>query len=170
MLFFLQFFVLFLILISNSYANPLACPICTVVIVGGLGISRLLGVDDTVVGVWVGAIIPALAQWTVYYFEKKNIKNILVKILSYVGWYSLLIPLYLGKDPSIIFNLKTILGIDSFIFSIIVGSLSLFGSVKLYYFMKEKNGGMPHFPFEKVVLPFISLLLVSVIFYLTMGK
>ena len=163
----LLFSLLFILFFSfNSFANPLACPVCTVVIAGGLGISRMLGVDDMVIGVWVGAGLLALAQWTVYYFEKKNIKNILIKVLCYIGWYSLIIPLYLGNNPSIVFNLKTMFGIDSFIFSVIIGSLVLFCSVKLYYYMKEKNGGKPHFPYEKVVLPIISLFLSSFIFFL----
>jgi len=159
-------FLCILFLSTKSFANPLACPVCTVAIAGGLGISRMLGVDDTVIGVWVGAAMFALSQWTVYYFEKKNINNVFVKVLCYVGWYSLIIPLYLGETPSIVFNLRTILGIDSFIFSIIAGSLVLFGSAKLYYYMKRKNGDKPHFPFEKVVLPIVSLIITSLIFFL----
>ena len=163
---FLSLFII-LLLSAKTFANPLACAVCTVAIAGGLGISRMLGVDDMVVGVWVGAGMFALAQWTVYYFEKKNINNIFVKALCYIGWYSLIIPLYLGKNPSIVFNLKTVIGIDSFVFSIIIGSSVLFGSAKLYYYMKEKNGGKPHFPFEKVVLPVVSLIITSLIFFLT---
>lgn len=164
----LFFSLLFVLLFSvKSFANPLACAVCTFAIAGGLGISRMLGVDDMVIGVWVGAAMFAMSQWTAYYFEKKNIKNIFVKILCYVGWYSLIIPLYLGKNPSLIFNLKTIIGIDSFVFSTIIGSFVLFVSAKLYYYMKEKNGGRPHFPFEKVALPVVSLIITSLIFFLT---
>lgn len=160
---------LFLILLLpvKSFANPLACAVCTVAIAGGLGISRMLGVNDMVIGVWVGAILLAFSQWTAYWLETKNIKNIWVKILCYLGWYALIIPLYLGKEPNIIFNFDRVLGIDSFVFSIIIGSLVLLGSVKLYHFMKEKNKGKPHFPFEKVVLPFASLMIASLLFYLT---
>lgn len=163
-------FILFFLILLNGkvFANPIACAVCTIAIVGGLGISRLLGVDDTVVGVWVGAGLLAMSQWTVYFFEKKNITNIWVKILCYVFTYSLILPLFLGDAPSIIFNLNRILFIDSFVFSILIGSLTLFGSVKLYYYMKDKNGGKPHFPFEKVALPIVSLAIVSFIFFITM--
>ena len=167
MVLFFSIAFVFLLIIAEVHANPVACAFCTVAIAGGLGISRMLGVDDMVIGVWVGAALLTLSQWTIYYFEKKNINNIFVKILSYIGWYSLIIPLYLGKNPNIIFNLNRVIGIDSFVFSIIIGTLVLLGSSKLYYFMKEKNGGKPHFPFEKVALPVCSLLIVSLIFYIT---
>ena len=165
-----MFFILFLNffffgILSTTYANPLACPVCAVAIAGGLGISRALGVDDSVVGVWLGAILLALSQWTAYFFEKKNIKNIFVKILCYACWYATIIPLYLGPTPKIIFNTNKIIGIDGFLLSILAGSLTLFTSVKVYRFMKEKNG-KPHFPYEKVVLPIVSLFVVSFMFYL----
>ena len=162
--------LIFIALLTSGtvFANPLACPVCTIAIAGGLGLSRMFGVDDTVIGVWIGAILLALSQWTVYYLEKKNINNRFLKFLCYVFWYVLIVPVYIGKTPMIVFNRITIFGIDSFLFSIIVGSLTLFGSVKLYYYMKEKNGGKPHFQFEKVVLPIASLIFVSIIFYIFM--
>lgn len=161
------FFNFFMLSFLNTVnAAPVACPVCAVAIAGGLGISRFLGVDDSVIGVWLGAGLLALSQWTVYFFEKKNIKNIFVKILCYACWYGMIIPLYLGDNPSIMFNLTTILGIDSFLLSIIAGTLTLFIGVMIYRKMKEKNGGHAHFPFEKVVLPIVSLFVVSFIFYL----
>lgn len=159
-------FLILLLTSFKAYANPLACAVCTVAIASGLGISRLLGVDDMLIGIWVGAMLLALSQWTVFWLEKKNIKNIFAKILCYAGWYALIIPLYLGKEPSIVFNFSRIFGIDRFIFSIILGSFILFGSVKLYYYLKECNGGKPHFPFEKVVFPIASLFVASFIIYL----
>ena len=160
------FFVLlsFLLFPFKLFANPLACPVCAVAIVGGLSISRMLGVSDAVIGVWVGAGLLALSQWTVYFFEKRNIKNIFVKVLCYVCWYAAIIPLYLGKEPNIIFNLNKILGVDEFLLSVICGTLILFVSGKLYRYIKEKNG-KPHFPFEKVALPIASLIVMSFIFF-----
>lgn len=162
-IFAILFFILFFPF--KLFASPLACPVCAVAIAGGLGISRMLGVSDAVIGIWVGAALFALSQWTVYFFEKKNIKNVIVKILCYVCWYAMIIPLYLGKEPSIIFNLNTILGIDEFLLSVAIGTLTLFASAKLYRYMKNKNSGKPHFSFEKVALPISSLFIVSLILF-----
>jgi hypothetical protein len=149
--------------ITNVYANPIACAVCTFAIASGLGVSRMLGVTDTVIGVWVGTMLFALSQWTVEWLSKKNIKNKWISVLCYLLWFATIIPLYTGEIPNIIFNANTILGIDSFIFSIISGIAVLVGSIKLYRYMKTKNG-KPHFPFEKVVLPISSLIFASLIF------
>ena len=90
-----------------------------------------------------------------------------LNILIYMLDYCMLIPLYVGKTPQLIFNAKKILFIDEFLFSVLSGSLVLFGSSKLYYYMKNKNG-KPHFPFEKVVLPIANLIVLSIVFSIIM--
>ena len=39
-----------------AYANP-ACAVCTVAVAASLEIARYFGVDDSVVGVWAGALL-----------------------------------------------------------------------------------------------------------------
>src|SRR5574344_1220287 len=48
------------------------CPVCGVAVVGGLEISRLLGIDDAVTGLWIGAIRVILIEWTNEYLKKKR--------------------------------------------------------------------------------------------------
>ena len=150
----------------DVFANPIACPVCTVVIASGLGVSRFLGISDYVVGIWLGALLLAVSNGIVNYLKnKKIINNKFLNFAIYILDYATLIPLYVGKNPQIAFNSKKILSIDAFLFSIIVGSLTLFCSSKLYYKMKENNGGKAHFPFEKVVLPVVALLIISILFH-----
>lgn len=160
----IKFLPIFSVLAKKAGANPIACPMCAVAIASGLGLSRALGVSDTVIGLWTGAMLLALSHGLITYLKKKNIDNRWLNIAIYVFTYFLIIPLYVGEKSTLIFNLKTILGIDEFLFSIIVGSFVLFLSSKLYYRMKEKNG-KPHFPYEKVVLPTASLLIISLLFH-----
>ena len=44
-----------LALTAPAWANP-ACAVCTVAVGASLEIARRLGVDDSVVGVWAGAM------------------------------------------------------------------------------------------------------------------
>ena len=157
------FNLFFLLLPINLSATPIACPVCAVAIASGLGLSRTLGVKDAVVGVWAGALLLALSHGCVTFLKRKNIKNIMLEVLIYIFTYSLVLPMYVGKKAAIVFNLDKIFGIDKFLFSIIIGSIVLFASSKLYFYMKEKNG-KPHFLYEKVVLPVTSLLVVSILF------
>ena len=60
---------------AKSFAFvPLICDLCTVGVVAGLAVSRYLGVDDSVVGVWIGAVVVALIAMTNAYLEKKNVR------------------------------------------------------------------------------------------------
>lgn len=158
----LALLLIFIFGIKKVFANPVACPVCAVVIVSGLSISRFLGVEDCVVGVWVGALLLAMSSGIVLLLKKKNINNIFLNLVIYVLDYCMIIPLYVGKTPQLVFNSKTIFFIDEFLFSVIAGSVVLFFSSKLYYYMKNKNG-KPHFPFEKVVLPIVNLIILSII-------
>jgi len=41
------------------------CPICTLAVGAGVGLSRWLGIDDTISGLWVGGLIVSLIYWTI---------------------------------------------------------------------------------------------------------
>lgn len=159
----IKFLPIFSIIAKKAGANPIACPMCAVAIASGLGLSRALGVSDTVIGIWTGAMLLALSHGLITYLKKKNINNKWLNVAIYTLTYFLIIPLYIGEKSTLIFNLRTILGIDEFLFSVIAGSVALFVSSKLYYSIKEKNG-KPHFPYEKVVLPVTVLLIISLLF------
>ncbi len=142
-----------------SYANP-ACAVCTVGVAVGLEIARNLGVDDSVIAVWGGALLMLIGYWTILWFDKKGwnfaFRNPLLIILS----LSMIAGVYI-KD--LIYTPKPILifYMDPFLFCAILGALVLAYSSKLYQWMKAKNGGHAHFPFEKVVLPIIALAITS---------
>lgn len=146
------------------FSAKAVCPVCTVAVGAGLGISRSLGIDDTISGVWIGAVIVSISMWTINWFKKKNINFKFRGILTFLGYVLIgVVPLYFIKGvwhPN-----NTILGINKLGLGIVVGMIVFYGSERLYEWMKEKNGGKAHFPFEKVVLPLVLLLVVSFIFY-----
>lgn len=148
---------------AKAFANP-ACVVCTVAIGASLSVARAFGVDDCVVGVWTGAMLAILGYWLIRFFEKKNWNfafrdSILMVIsISSVGF------MYLSQltyTPMII----GFLYMDSFLLTNIIGAIALISSMNFYAWMKEKNGGHAHFPFEKVVVPLLVVFLVSLIFH-----
>jgi hypothetical protein len=145
--------------ISNALANP-ACAVCTVAVGASLGIARKMGVDDSVVGVWSGAFLMLLGYWTLKWMDKKgwNFKgrDFIVLALSVL----MILFMYISH---LVYTPKAILvfWIDPFLFATICGALTLHYSSEFYQWMKRKNGGHAHFPFEKVVVPVVSLCLVA---------
>ena len=65
-----------------------------------------------------------------------------------------------------VFLCRKIIGflyIDTFLLSALIGAFLYIASQKLYQYMKNKNGGHAHFPFEKAVFPVVLLFAASVI-------
>lgn len=145
-----------------AFANP-ACAVCTVAVGATLGISRKLGIDDTVIGVWLGAFLMLMVVWTIVFCKKKNWRFHGMFWVILAVTFSLVIPIY--TFGYITYEARTIFGIDAFLISVIAGAVIIPVSDKLYLFMKKKNGGHAHFPFEKVFVPVAMLALVSFAFY-----
>ncbi len=151
--------------------------LCTVGVVAGLAISRYFGVDDSVVGVWIGAVVVALIAMTNAYLEKKNVRfkfRDTAIALSYVGFTgaSLYWAGVIGLPRNVFFKVSqdfaafvpSIIA-DKILISSAVGAIVLVASSKFYQFLKAKNGGKAHFPFEKVFIPLASLAATSAAFY-----
>ena len=149
---------------------PLICDLCTIWAVAWLAISRYFGVDDSVIGVWIWAVLVALIVMTNTALEKKNIRykfrntSIVLSyiIFSYISfWYAGVIGIYRNT----FFKIDSIF-LDKILVSSIIGWLALTWGSLLYQRLKAKNGWHAHFPFEKVVIPISFLIITSVIFYL----
>ncbi len=161
-------FILFLsasfLLPLKAFANP-ACAVCTVAIGASVGIARKLGIEDSIVGLWAGALLTLLGYWTIIFFDKRNWhffgRNFLLMLIS-VGMIGFIYISEVSYQPRVIWQ---IFYLDPILFSTILGMFIYIYSQKFYQWMKMKNGGHAHFPFEKVVLPIGLLILTS--FYLT---
>lgn len=147
---------------ATLLANP-ACAVCTVAIGASLEIARRLGVEDAVVGLWAGALLTLMGYWLIAWFDKKKWnfwgRDFLFIALS-VGMVGFMYIDQLTYTPCNIWFLR----MDAFLFSTLLGSLAFIGSHKLYEWMKKKNGGRAHFPFERVVIPLVVLGALSAYF------
>lgn len=159
----LLYFISILMLPNRALANP-ACAVCTFAIGASLSVARKLGVEDSVVGLWAGALLTLLGYWTIMFFDKRHWhfwgRDALLIVLSVamIGFIYVSETVY---APSIIWK---IFYLDPILFSAILGMLIYIFSQKFYLWMKARNGGHAHFPFEKVVLPVVLLLVSSVYF------
>lgn len=150
-----------LLIAKTSYA---VCPVCVVAVGAGVGLSRWLGVDDTITGIWIGGLTLSIALWSVDWLKRKNIhfpgRKILIVIAYYVLIYVSLIWTNVIGHP-----LNKLWGHDKLLLGIIVGSIFfLFGNI-LYTTLKKRNNDHAYFPFQKVAMPVSALIIASIIFY-----
>ena len=133
----------FLILLLTLYpklilANP-ACTVCTFALGASLGIARKLGLQDSVVGLWAGALLTILGYWTIKFFDKHNWnfygrdKIIIFLSVSMIGF------IYLGDITYIPSVIWYIFFMDPILFSSILGMLIFIYSQKFYQWMKKKE-------------------------------
>lgn len=140
------------------------CPVCVIAVGAGLGLSRWLGVDDVVSSIWIGGLLWAISAWTVVWLKAKNWSFKFYEIAVPVVYYALVLgPLYFSEIIG--HPLNTILGIDKIIFGSIVGTLVFVAATMFHNFLKKKNGGKSYFPYQKVVVPFLALFIISLAFH-----
>lgn len=143
-----------------AFANP-ACPVCTIAIGAALPITRRLGVPDAVVGLWAGAFLAIMGYWIIKFMSRRGWdfpgRNAIVLALSVatIGFA------YIGTVKYNPCNYFGFINIDPLLFGAVMGAILFVVTEKVYDWMKEKNGGHAHFPFEKVVLPVIVLAVTS---------
>ncbi|TAK96690.1 hypothetical protein EPO05_01275 [Patescibacteria group bacterium] len=159
-----SFLIIFWLILGVAKASAV-CPVCTIAIGAGVGLSRWLGIDDTIAGLWIGALTVSMIMWTLSWFEKKSWNFPWRTSLTVVGYYLLIVvPLFytgiMGHE------LNKIWGIDKLLLGIIAGSAAFYGSAKWYEQLKTKNAGHAQFPFQKVVMPVGAIAILSLLFYI----
>lgn len=168
----------FLLIISFYFFFPTPtyaiCPVCTVAVGAGLGISRALGIDDAVTSIWIGGLILSMSYWLTDWLTRKKfnfIKKINPEYLDLIVialmFILVLLPLWYGKYIGRTTN--TILGIDKILFGTALGSLVFLAGKALDKRVREVKGKQL-FVYQKVVFPVISLLLTSLILDLVITK
>lgn len=141
------------------------CPVCTVAVAGGLGLSRYLGIDDTVTGVWIGGLILASGLWLADWIGKKGWKIPSKEFLSVLLLFIMVIPpLYWGKLIGLHGN--TLWGIDKVLLGTIIGSFLFIVGVWLDKWLRTTNSDKVYVYYQKVIIPVFLLSLASFIFYL----
>ena len=158
----------YLLLTTRAYA---VCPVCTIAVGAGLGLSRWLGIDDAVSSVWIGSLILSSSFWLTDWLKKKHPKLLHLRgeIGSHLGYYVIalmylivLVPLWVGKIIGHPYN--TILGIDKILFGTAVGSLAFLLGIWTDKKIRLKKGKQL-FQYQKVVLPVASLVIASLLIY-----
>lgn len=144
------------------------CPVCTVAVLGGLGLAEYLHIDDAISGVWIGALTVSMIMWTINWLNGRKIKFIGRKPLVFFGyWAMILIPLYeyLKKHGTLGHVYHQLWGVDKLFLGVAVGAVLFFAGAKAYIYVKDKNNGKAHFPFEKIAFVLVPLALMSLVFY-----
>ncbi len=140
------------------------CPVCTVAVGAGLGISRWIGIDDMVTGLWVGGLILSSGLWLSDWIRKRKWKILYPDILSVLLMVLFVIPpLFWSKMIGIAGNV--LWGIDKVILGTGIGAFVFLAGVGMDKWLRTTNNGKIYIYFQKVIIPVLFLSVTSLIFY-----
>jgi len=164
---FKDYFIFLLGLISILIFSPIKalafCPLCVVATGALAGFFRWLGVDDTIIGLWLGGFI--LSASMVF-------NNFLIRKGKRIRFQLFLI-LFVFYGPAVLFleqfgvlsSYNKIFGIDKIFFGVIFGSLLLLLAPYLDKILRKQKQGKIFISHQRVVIAIGLLLIISLILY-----
>lgn len=144
------------------------CPLCVAGAGVGLTLSRWIGLDDSITGLWLAAFLGTMSFWIYPSFMRKIHKP---------GWFWLKPAIYILIFASSIwsfyrFNLvirmEKMFGLDKLIFGMVTGGV-------VFYLVDEINNliirlkGKVFFSYQRMVVALGSILLLSFLDYYLIG-
>ncbi|MEK6811892.1 MAG: hypothetical protein AABX96_05265 [Nanoarchaeota archaeon] len=143
------------------------CPLCTAATIIGVGVTRSLGWDDSIVGVFVGAMIISSALWLNNTLKKRNIGGspfLRASSITLATFVLTILSFYFAGlfGPA---NTYRIFGMEKIIFGTISGAIASFMAFFTSNKIKKKNNGKVLFNYQTMVLTFTVLLLNALLFW-----
>ena len=164
-----------LLIISSSllvHTARAVCPVCTVAVIAGLGVSRALGIDDIVSSIWIGGLILSTSFWLIDWLKKKKfydrfnssmVRRFISPLIIILMYLLVLVPLKLNHSIGIALN--RLWGIDKIILGTAIGSAVFATGMWADKKVRKVHGGKQLFIYQKVVFPVAALVILSVVFY-----
>ncbi len=143
----------------------MVCPVCTIAVAGGIGILEKWGVNNIIIGIWLGALIVSSIAWFIDWLNRKNIHFLFRKILVIVIFYAVFIwPLYIWQIMGLPQN--QIFGMDRILFGAIIGSVVFIFAMISDWYLRKINEEKVAIKYQKVLIPLVLLVIASIIAYL----
>lgn len=141
------------------------CPLCIATTGVGIELLRYLGVDDSIVGIWLGAFSLSVVIWLSGITSKKIRNGILRFIIFFVLIYGSNIWLveWMGFFKN---QFNTIFGVNKIILGTVTGSVIVAVSFFVDKYIRSKNNGKVLIYYQKLIIPVSLLLVSSAIFYI----
>src|SRR3989344_5772289 len=141
------------------------CPLCVAGAAAGITLTRWVGVDDSITGIWIGALLGSLAFWLSRSLGRKNkiFFNRYVGILIYLLIF--VTTLWSFYKFNLIIRMDSIFGFDKLTFGMILGSVIFYLVDILNIFIKRKNGKRL-FPYQSMVFSLGSMVMTSIAVYI----
>lgn len=137
------------------------CPLCVAGAAAGLTLSRILGIDDSITGIWLAAFLGAIAFWSDTALRKK-VKIIFSKEIIYVLIFVLTILSF--YQFNLVVKMGDIFGIHKLTFGMVAGGVVFYLVDLIDDYLIERNGKV-FFPYQRIVVSLGSMAVLSLAMY-----
>ena len=158
--------VLLLSIISLVPLVMAHCPLCTGATIIGVSVTRSLGFDDSIVGVFVGGMIISTALWADKLLKKRGARgNNALRLASLIALTTVLtlVTFYyaglFGRGNSF-----RILGVESILVGSLSGGILSLGAFYYSNYLKNKNGGRTLFSYQTMAISLTALIANATLF------
>lgn len=159
-------FSLFAIHYSFFVRQALAhCPLCVAGAAAGITLTRWVGVDDSITGVWIATLLGAMSFWIEKWVSKKlNIKRMdILRPVLYVG--ILLSTIWSFYQFNLVIRMSQIFGLDKLTFGMLSGGI-VFYIVDMINDSIIKKNGKVFFPYQRLIVSLGSMIILSLLIYI----
>lgn len=161
-----KFLVFTLGLVSPLFFAPAAlahCPLCVAGAGAGLSLSRLLGIDDSITGVWLAAFLGAISFWTETAFIKDKELKLTLRPLIYIGIF--VATIWSFYKFNLVVKHGEIFGMDKLTFGMLVGGVAFY-LVDVIDDLIIKKKGKVLFPYQRIIVSLGTMLFLSIGIYI----
>ena len=160
--------LIFLISLTVYVAPAFAhCPLCAAATGAMVSTARVMGVDDSITGLFIGAFIISMALWADKLIVKKFGRKIPLQsyVISVASLVIMLVSFYISGILGGMPEALNLFGMERLFFGILLGSIASLAAFEFHGLLRKENGGKNHIPYQGVMLPVIVLVIISVGFY-----
>ncbi len=149
----------FLFSMPQVYAH---CPLCAIAVGNGVVLARFWGLNDIIVGIWVGAFVVSMGLW-VHKLLKKNYIPLQEYVFTILSFAATAIPFYFAGLIGNPMYVKW--GIDMLLLGMVVGTVLTVLGFEISKLIKAKRG-KTLIPFQTIIFTVMLLAIASLIFWL----
>jgi len=142
-----------------AYAH---CPLCVAGAGAGLTLSRLLGIDDSITGIWLAAFLGATSFWSESLIKKPELR-LNFRPFIYIGIFAATI--WSFYKFNLVIRMSQLFGLDKLTFGMLVGGVGFYLVDALDDFV-IKTKGKVFFPYQRIIVSLGSIAILSLAMYI----
>ena len=144
------------------------CPLCVAGAAAGVTLTRWVGIDDSITGVWIATLLGSSSFWLYSWLISKKIKQVekykkILKPAIYILVFASTI--WSFYKFQLVIRMTQIFGLDKLTFGMLAGAI-LFYLVDIGDNFLIKRAGKVYFPYQRVVFSLGSMVVLSLVIYI----